>query len=163
MKKRAYKGYKKKIHSYLLEDARFRERLNKNKGICNLLYKQFPETLKSFENNREKLIDVLVAYASMNRWWSRLLQDEFHPELRGKDYNDKYILRQEKQQELGYEFGYYQDKKLLSKIISHDEAKEQAKDSLREDLEGEIRITPSEIAEGELEEGRKSSLPKSKR
>lgn len=102
MKKRAYKGYKRKVYEYLQLDPRFRERINKNKGIANLLYKQFPSFLEPFNSKegRERLIEVVIAYSSMNRWWARLLQD--HEDLRGKDYNDKYILREEKKKELGY-------------------------------------------------------------
>lgn len=154
--KRPYKGYKKTIYEFLVKYTKFRERQYKNKGIAYLLHEKFPQIR---EIPSDKLIKVLVAYASMNRWWSRILQD-FHPELRGKDYNDKYILRQERQQELGYEFGFYQNKKLLEKIAPYETDKST---QTRSDtgIEEEIRITPSENNQSQLEKEWEDTLSKS--
>ena len=87
----------KTVHEYLKEDARFRERLNKNKGIANML-KEKHQVFKDLD--REKILDILGDCINWERQWRDILLK--NPELRGTDYKDKEMLEVEKQRELGY-------------------------------------------------------------
>lgn len=111
---------KSKVRNYLKNELRFRERKNKYKGLVNLLIIDHPFLASIIEHygndarGKERAIDLFIEFMTMNRWWNKLLRD--NEELRGKDYNDKKILEQEKQIELGYTSGYYQDLKRLRKL-----------------------------------------------
>ncbi len=88
----------KTVLQYLKEDARFRERANKNKGIANMLKEKYP-TLK--DANREIVLDIIADCLSWERQWrDLLLKDE---NLRGSDYDKKHELEEKKLIELGYE------------------------------------------------------------
>lgn len=114
------KTVKKKVNDYLKNETLFRERKNKYKGIVNLLMRDHTilnALVEEYGDNGEgkkRVINLFIEFMTMNRWWNKLLKD--NPELRGKDYNDKIILEQQKQIELGYEAGYYQDIKRLKKL-----------------------------------------------
>lgn len=93
---------RKEIENYLREDARFRERKNKNKGIANLVSKKYGIVIP--QDKRDVIIaDILGA----DRYWRLLLSE--YKELRGSDYGTKDILEQKKEIELGYSPGYQKD------------------------------------------------------
>lgn len=82
----------------------FRERKDKNLGIAKLIVMKYHPWLAG---NEEKLADLVVLAGTLDRAWRKILQD--NPELRGLDYEDKAVLEQEKQMELGYEVGFDSD------------------------------------------------------
>lgn len=87
---------KEEIISYLKEDARFRERANKDKGIANLIMKKY-----HIEIPKDKRDDVIKDILSADRYWRMaLLENE---ELRGNDYQTKQIVEQRKELQLGYQ------------------------------------------------------------
>jgi hypothetical protein len=90
---------KEEVINYLKSDPRFRERSKKWKGIANLLVKKH-----NLEIDAKKLMDIIAEASSMDRIWrDTLLKDKT---LRGTDYDDKEILEQEVQLNLGYEVNY---------------------------------------------------------
>ena len=96
---------KTEILNYLKEDARFRERKNKNKGISNLICKKY-----HIEIPKDKRDDFITDILSADRNWRKAL--EANPSLRGSDYFDGERLSQEYQVKLGYESGYNQKLKV---------------------------------------------------
>lgn len=87
---------KTEILNYLKEDARFRDRVNKNKGIANLIMKKYGVSISP-----DKRDDFIGDILSADRCWRKALEE--YPELRGKDYDDKQILEQQTKISLGYE------------------------------------------------------------
>lgn len=87
----------KTVLQYLQEDARFRERANKNKGIANLL-KEKHQVLK--EVDREIVLNIISDCINWERQWRDILLK--NEDLRGTDYSDKTELEVKKQRELGY-------------------------------------------------------------
>lgn len=85
------------VLTFLRNEPRFRERKNKYRGIVTLLIAKYP-FLSQFV--RETIIDIFTDFATMNREWNKLLQDNI--ELRGNDYDEKVDLEQQAQQKLGY-------------------------------------------------------------
>lgn len=92
------------VKNYLKEEPRARERLHKDRALVNLLIKRFP-AMKWIEKGT--LIRFVKDYSSMDRAWRQILEE--HEELRGVDYNQKEIVSQKKQLELGYLPGYDND------------------------------------------------------
>lgn len=85
------------IKGCLERSARARERKNKNKFLAWFLEKKY---MVSLGLNQDQLANLIVDAGSYDRAWRKILQE--NPELRGKDYDDKEVLEQEKQLELGY-------------------------------------------------------------
>ena len=100
------------VEKYLQNEPKFRERKNKDRGIVILLILRYP-TLRNMGKNT--LTAVMQDYASMDRAWRKLLQENEY--LRGKDYNEKEVLEQKKQIELGYTPGHHQDVKKLKTLF----------------------------------------------
>lgn len=108
---------KSQVEKYLENETLFRERKNKDRGIVNLLMKKYPSLKHCIESDfisKETITAIVQDYASMDRSWRQSLEHNEH--LRGKDYDDKKVLAQKKQIELGYEGGYHQNVKTLNKI-----------------------------------------------
>lgn len=84
------------VLQYLKDDPRFRERVNKNKGIANLLMKKYALLLIPKDRRDDIISDVLNA----DRYWRMHTAD--NEELRGKDYNTKDEVEQQKVKQLGY-------------------------------------------------------------
>ena len=98
------------LEIYLRDEPRARERSNKDIVFVNLLrYK-----LGLIDIDKKKLVDLVKLSRTLDRCWRKLLEE--NPAYRGNDYNQKDILEQKKELELGYEVGYHQDKKLLDRI-----------------------------------------------
>jgi hypothetical protein len=95
--------HKQKILDYLVNEPRFRERKNKDRGIVNLLMERYPALEKAITDkiiSKELMSLIVQDYASMDRQWRKLLEEK--PELRGTDYGNKEELEMEVQRKLGY-------------------------------------------------------------
>ena len=93
------------LKKYLEIEPKARERSNKNRAIGNLLIENY--FLKIDKATMQEIVGEVL---SLDRQWRKLLEE--NPELRGKDYDDKDKLSQEKQVSLGYESGFNQFKNL---------------------------------------------------
>lgn len=94
---------KQKIIDYLEREPLFRERKNKDKGIVNLLRKQYrglDEALLEHLITKDEVVAMLQDYAALDRAWRQAL--EKREDLRGSDYDDKAELEKEAQRSLGY-------------------------------------------------------------
>lgn len=91
------------VKKYLEVQPLFRERKNKDRGMVNLLMEQYP-ALKQVINEgiitKESLIAIVQDYATMDRAWRKILEED--EELRGSDYNDKDKLESKTMENLGY-------------------------------------------------------------
>lgn len=101
---------KEEVQKLLEVEPRARERRNRARAVWKIL--QLKHNI--VEIDKEKFLDLFTEIQSINRLILHIQQ--YEPDLRGEDYNDKTILEQEKKIELGYEPGYHQDVKKLSKI-----------------------------------------------
>jgi len=109
---------KSQVEKYLEVEPLFRERKNKDRGIVNLLMKKYPSLKHCIEAGligKETLTAIVQDHSSMDRAWRQSL--EHNPYLRGKDYNEKKILVQKKQIELGYEPRYHENVKKLKTLL----------------------------------------------
>lgn len=88
---------KKAVHQYLVDEPRFRERSNRERGIVNLLIKKYPVLA---EVPKDVMIKAVHDFSSMDRSWRKILEET--PKLRGTDYGDKESLEKLYQAELGY-------------------------------------------------------------
>ena len=87
----------KKVLDYLVDEPRFRERKNKDRGIVNLLVEKYPE-LKSVR--KETLIEAVREFSSLDRAWRQALERD--ASLRGSDYLEKETLTKRSRRKLGY-------------------------------------------------------------
>jgi len=96
-------SFKEDITKYLEREPRFRERKNKDRGIINLILKRYP-TLKMAPEScfitKEVLVAIVQDYASLDRWWRKVL--EVREDLRGSDYDEKDNLEADHMENLGY-------------------------------------------------------------
>lgn len=102
---------KEELHTYLNHQPLARERKNKDIGIVNLLRKNYP-ILESIP--KETLVSVVQDYNTYDRYWRKILEED--ETVRGSDYEDREILSQEKQLELGYSPNYKNDLKILNTL-----------------------------------------------
>lgn len=86
------------IENFLQTTPKFRERKHKDAGIVHLLIQHNLDG--HFPSSREHLIQMVKDYATADRIWRQTL--ELRPELRGKDYDQKYDRVQEHLKDLGY-------------------------------------------------------------
>lgn len=86
------------IEMHLRENKEFRERKNKDRGMIDLMLGV--NLVSVADSLRQQMFATIKCYASMDRSWRQLLQN--NPELRGKDYNMKDELELKAQGELGY-------------------------------------------------------------
>lgn len=84
------------LEKYLEQEPKARERKNKNRAIGNLLIENYHLTI-----SKETMQEIVAETLSMDRKWRKTLEDR--PELRGTDYDEKEVLAQRKELELGYE------------------------------------------------------------
>lgn len=94
------------IETYLKQQPLARERANKNRAIGNIIRENY-----GLEIDKLKMQDIVGEILTLDRKWRKLLEE--NPELRGSDYNQKEILSQEKQIQLGYQPNYYKDNQKL--------------------------------------------------
>lgn len=100
-----------KIKEKLEKYPEYRERKKKNLLIAKMLaFKYSLETTLPVE-----ILESIVADSSTyDRAWRKILQENVN--LRGKDYEEKEILEQEKQIELGYQPGIKRSIKKVKEI-----------------------------------------------
>lgn len=101
------------LKQYLESEPRARQRSNKNRALGNLIITQY-----NLQIDKGTMADIVGEVLSLDRQWRKLLEENEH--LRGTDYSQKTILEQQKQIELGYEGGYYTDKKRLENLTIQD-------------------------------------------
>lgn len=97
-----YEEIKSKLERHPLA----RERSHKNRFIATMLFKKYDMRMQTGMD--VALVEGIgVDFSSYDRAWRQVLQHE--ASLRGKDYDDKKTLEQERELELGYQPGFFQD------------------------------------------------------
>lgn len=105
------------VENYLEKQPLFRERRNKDVGIVNILigrHYKLGEAIRDGLLSKGQVTEIMQEYATMDRSWRQALEQ--HEGLRGKDYDDKAKLEQEKQVQLGYVPGSDADSRKLGTI-----------------------------------------------
>jgi seryl-tRNA synthetase len=105
------------VENYLESQPLFRERKNKDRGIVNILISRhfkLGEAIRQGLLSKGQVTEIMQEYATMDRAWRQALEQ--HEELRGKDYDEKVRLEQEKQIQLGYTPGHAGDIKKLATL-----------------------------------------------
>ena len=96
--------HKDAVEDFLKREPRFRERVNKDKGIVSMLMnmRNLNEAKDKFGNfiTLQKLVEFVQDYATMDRAWRQLL--ERNEKYRGNDYEEKDKLEVKKLAQLGY-------------------------------------------------------------
>lgn len=95
------KNHYEEIKTRLQNHPWFRERKAKNHGIARMLISKYKLDL-----NPIQLEQIIVEASSLDRVWRKVLQE--CPHLRGSDYEEKKILEQEAQINMGYEQGFHE-------------------------------------------------------
>ena len=105
------------VTKYLDEQPLFRERRNKDRGIVNILisrHYKLGEVIRTGVISKEFVTEMMQEYASMDRYWRLTLKGR--PDLRGKDYEDKHVLEQDREIDLGYVPGHHADVRKLGTL-----------------------------------------------
>lgn len=97
------------VANHLTLNPSARERKNKNRFIASLLIDKH-----HLDISLDKLTTVITQAATYDRSWRKVLEE--NPHLRGKDYDQKVILEQQAQLELGYTPHYSEDLKKLKTL-----------------------------------------------
>lgn len=92
------------LTNYLEVQPLARERKNKARAIGNVLIQKY-----NLDISKDFMMEIVADAVNADRMWRKILEER--PDLRGKDYDDKEVLEQQKQVELGYRPGYFQDVK----------------------------------------------------
>lgn len=103
---------------YLENNPKFRERKNRGHLLCNLALKATNLGSKYSQGEKltiQEMCEFAVKFDSYRHAWGDVTRT--CPELRGSDYDEGEKLAQEKQIELGYTPGYYQDVTALKRNI----------------------------------------------
>ena len=96
---------------YLESEPRARERRSKDRGIVNMLIRQFPALE---EIPKETIVEIVQEYNSLDRYWRKAMLE--HPHLRGADYDTKAVVEQRAMQSIGYEVRHHQDVRKLETL-----------------------------------------------
>jgi hypothetical protein len=104
----------KKVLDFLIKETLFRERKNKDRGIVILLIDIYPAMNLPIRMDMRDLTQMIRDAATMDRAWRQILEDR--KDLRGADYDQKEIVEQKKQVELGYTPGHDKDVKTLKQV-----------------------------------------------
>lgn len=91
--------------------SKFEEYSNLYRGAMKTTGNMDAWNLSTWE---EKLAKFCDDFMTLDRYWRQILQQR--EDLRGEDYNDKKVLAQEKQLELGYTPGFNSDIKKGSEL-----------------------------------------------
>lgn len=102
---------KEEVLTYLKQEPRFRQRSAKWRGIADLLIKKY-----NLDIDRRKLADVIADGSTADRSWRMALKE--NKDLRGTDYNDKDILEEQAQINLGYTPNYHEDVRKLKTLTN---------------------------------------------
>lgn len=97
------------ILTKLKYDVNFRERMNKNFGIAQLLKEKY-----HLDIDTSRLKAVIEDGETYSRYWRQALQ--YHPEYRGFDYSTKRKVVEQAKINLGYEPNYYSNIKKLNTL-----------------------------------------------
>src|SRR3990167_6494029 len=95
----------KAVQNYLVQYPQLRERKNRANFIARLVQKKYPYELEKVSLSR--IADILLDGQGYLRAWNHVTQ--FNEHLRGRDYDDKKMLEQEAQLDIGYTPGYHND------------------------------------------------------
>lgn len=104
----------------LVSHPEFRERSKRGIYLAKLALR-FTELETRFEVGEQQLTlkemsDFAIKYATFERAWRQVLQQEENKHLRGSDYSQGEILAQERELSLGYEPNYHADIKKLKTV-----------------------------------------------
>lgn len=102
---------KEEVLTYLKQEPRFRQRSAKWRGIADLLIKKY-----NLDIDRRKLADVIADGSTADRSWRMALKE--NKDLRGTDYNDKDVLEEQAQINLGYKPNYHEDVRKLKTLTN---------------------------------------------
>lgn len=93
---------KDRVKRFLEIEPKAREWTNKNLAISHLLLDKFDgiARLKDRRQRRKAFAELILEANNMDRCWRKVVEE--NPDLRGSDYNDKKILEQQAQIDLGY-------------------------------------------------------------
>lgn len=108
--------YEEMVH-YLENNPKFRERKYRGHLLCNLALKSTELGNKYSRGEKltiQEMCDFAVKFDSYRHAWGDVTRE--CKELRGADYDEGERLAQEKQIEMGYTSGYYQDVNRLKKL-----------------------------------------------
>lgn len=114
-----YHGLQGKVYKLLQLRPLARERRNKDYYLVRLLTdnKQWDTDMAVFRVT--ELVEMAKDFNSADRYW-RLLTSA-HLELRGSDYDTKQIVEQRKELELGYEVGFHEINKKVTREMNEEE------------------------------------------
>ena len=101
------------MKGYLERMPKARERKDKNRFLAVLLMRKYAPRVQT-GLDADILENIIVDASSYDRAWRQVLQHE--PQLRGTDYDEKAMLEQEKELELGYQPGIKKDIKKVAEI-----------------------------------------------
>ena len=100
------------VKKHLEKAPKARERKSKNTFLAWLLHNKYSSEMQTGVTV-DMLERIIVDASSYDRAWRQILQLE--PSLRGSDYEEKQVLEEAKQIELGYEPGSYRRSKEIPK------------------------------------------------
>lgn len=108
--------YEEMVH-YLENNPKFRERKYRGTLLCNLALKATGLGTKYSQGEKlttQEMCDFAIKFDSYRHAWGDVTREV--KELRGADYDEGERLAQEKQIEMGYSPGYYQNVKQLKRL-----------------------------------------------
>jgi hypothetical protein len=108
---------KEQVKQMLQDIPESRERKNRYRSVWHIL--QIRYNVDYVLINKAKFLEIASEIESISRCIRQFQQ--YEPDLRGMDYDEKDILEQKKEIELGYCPGHFQDIKLLNKIAPQNE------------------------------------------
>jgi len=102
---------KDKLKTFLENHIEARERRYRERHLVDFILEngeyKFPLT-------KSRLIDFVHDFASADRYWRMTLKER--KDLRGKDYDTKDIVEQQKEIELGFSPNHYKDVATLKRL-----------------------------------------------
>lgn len=101
------------VKAKLIKHPEYRERRKKAEFVARWLRLKYPTILGSIEKVKtiEDMVDEVI---NVERYWRKVLQE--NPELRGKDYQSKKAVEEEKMLDLGYHPFHHTDTKKLDTL-----------------------------------------------
>lgn len=101
------------VKAKLIKYPEYRERRKKAEFVARWLHNKYPTLLGNVEKIKtiEDMVDEVI---NVERYWRKVLQE--HPELRGKDYQSKRVVEEEKMLELDYHPFHHTDTKKLKTL-----------------------------------------------
>ena len=103
------------IFDLLMHEPWTRERKNRYKVIWKVIHDKYHKDMLG----QETFLIVGPEINSINRWITKHQADD--KTLRGKDYDDKYVLVQKKMLDLGYNPGHFVDIKKIDALVPRED------------------------------------------